>query len=220
MNIHQNTTVGEVAAAMPGVLPVFQELKIDFCCGGKKPLMDALDERGVSVDGFLELVEAQQAARRSGAGTQDFSQMNPAALTRYIEDTHHVYLRHALPEIDEMLLLVLKAHGGNHPELFEVYKLFGRLKADLSQHLVKEEALLFPALSQSAEAGALAAEIVNEHEGAGKLLEAMRGASFDYAVPADACMSYQTVYALLPEMESDLHQHIHLENNILMKGLA
>jgi regulator of cell morphogenesis and NO signaling len=218
MKIHQNTTVGEVAAAMPGALPVLQRLKIDFCCGGKASLLGALGERGVSVDEFLQMVEAHEARRDGGA--QDFSKMAPEDLTRHIEATHHEYLRHALPEVDELFLKVLKAHGVNHPELFEVYKLFGRLKAELNQHLIKEEALLFPALTRGDEAYALAAEIMAEHEGAGALLEAMRSVSSDYAVPADACMTYRRVYALLPELEADLHQHIHLENNILMKDLA
>ncbi len=220
MKIQKNTTVGEVAAVMPGALPVFQELKIDFCCGGKALLLNALGERGVSEGEFLKMVEAQEDAKQRIGDAKDFTKMTAEDLTHHIEDTHHDYLRRLLPEIDELFLKVLKAHGGNHPELFEVYKLFGRLKAELSQHLIKEEALLFPALVRGDEAGALSAEIAAEHDGAGKLLEAMRSVSNDYAVPADACMTYRRVYALLPEMEQDLHQHIHLENNILMKDLA
>jgi len=33
--------------------------------------------------------------------------------------------------------------------------------------------------------------------------------------PVEACVSYQTLYQALQEFEADLHQHIHLENNIL-----
>lgn len=220
MKIQKNTTVGEVAATMPGALPVFQQLKIDFCCGGKALLSGELDARGVSEGEFLQMVEAHEAAQRRSGGAKDFTQMAPEDLTRHIEDTHHDYLRHTLPEIDELLLKVLKAHGANHSELFDVYKLFGRLKSDLNQHLIKEEALLFPAMNRGDEAGALAAEIKAEHEGAGELLEAMRSLSNDYAVPADACMTYRRVYELLPELEADLHQHIHLENNILMRDAA
>lgn len=221
MIIHENMTVGEVAAAIPGALPVFQELNVDFCCGGKKPLADALAERNISVQAFLARANEQAAARGgSEAGTQNFAQMSPAVLSYYIEDTHHDYLRRALPEIDELLVHVLRAHGGNHPELFALYKLFGRLKSELMQHLVKEETLLFPALvrGESPTAG-LAEEIVQEHEGAGGLLEAMRRTALDYKAPADACMTYRRAYELLPELEDDLHRHIHLENNILLRGL-
>jgi regulator of cell morphogenesis and NO signaling len=220
MNIYKSAMVGEIAAAVPGALQIFQELKIDFCCGGKNLLADALAERGVGVEEFFARATARAAERWDGVGKQDFAQMSPAVLTVYIEDTHHEYLRHALPEIDELLVKVLKAHGRNHLELFEVYKLFGRLKSELTQHLVKEETLLFPAMAQGASpAEGLAAEIFSEHEGAGELLEGMRSAAIDYKVPEDACATYRRVYQLLPELEGDLHQHIHLENNILLRGL-
>ncbi len=220
MNIKKNVMVGEIATAVPGAVQVFQELKIDFCCGGKNLLADALSEHGVSVEEFLTHANARAAERREGVENQDFAQMSPAVLTTYIEDTHHEYLRRMLPEIDELLVKVLKAHGRNHSELFEVYKLFGRLNSELTQHLVKEETLLFPALAQGVSpAEGLAAEIVGEHEGAGELLEVMRSATFDYKVPEDACATYRRVYQLLPDLEGDLHQHIHLENNILLRGL-
>ena len=224
MMIQENTTVGNIAAVMPEVLPVFQDLGIDYCCGGKRPLKEALDEKQLNLDQFLTLVNTREAERKTNAGRKDFSAMSPAVLSAYIEDTHHDYLRRALPEIDQLLLKVLRAHGANHRELFQVYTLYGRLKSDLEQHLVKEETLLFPALAKGGalegDTGRLADEIVSEHEAAGELLRALRETTSDYAVPGDACQTYQKVYALLPELEHDLHQHIHLENNILLKGLV
>ena len=55
----------------------------------------------------------------------------------------------------------------------------------------------------------------HEHDAAGNALRAMRLASVGYAPPPDACISYQTLYKALADFEVDLHQHIHLENNIL-----
>jgi len=224
MKIQEYATVGEIAASMPEALAVFQELGIDYCCGGKRPLKDALDEKRTSVDQFAALVSAREAGRKANAGRRDFTAMSPAALTAYIEDTHHEYLRSALPEIGELLHRVLRAHGANHRELYNVYALYGRLRSDLEQHLVKEETLLFPALAhggaQAGETARLAGEIVSEHEAAGELLRALRDATWDYAVPADACPTYEKVFRLLPELERDLHQHIHLENNVLLKGMA
>jgi regulator of cell morphogenesis and NO signaling len=43
----------------------------------------------------------------------------------------------------------------------------------------------------------------------------MRAAANSYLAPPDACISFQTLYQALVEFEADLHQHIHLENNIL-----
>jgi regulator of cell morphogenesis and NO signaling len=54
-----------------------------------------------------------------------------------------------------------------------------------------------------------------EHDTAGDLLRELRALSSDYEVPADGCISYQTLYQALEAFEQDLHQHIHLENNIL-----
>ncbi len=223
MMIEKNMTVGAIAASMPDALPVFQRLGIDFCCGGKKPLQDALAEKYLNEEQFFGMVEAERANRSSNAERTDFTDMSPAVLTAYIEDTHHDYLRRTLPEIDKLMLAVLRAHGKNHGELFEVYRLFGRLKTELEQHLIREETMLFPALAEAGTQGrnimALAAEIIKEHEGAGALLEQLHHVTGDFTPPADACQSYRRVYALLPKLEDDLHRHIHLENNILLKNI-
>ena len=222
MSNNYHTTVGAVAASIPEAIYVFRKLGVDFCCGGKKPLAEALLEKGVNPDQFYELVE-QEKARKENVERRDFSNMSQAVLSTYIEDTHHAYLRDTLPEIDALLLAVLRAHGKNHGELFETYRLFGRLKADLEQHLIKEETLLFPALSQEgaqAQIRGLSAEIIEEHEAAGEILEDLVRVTGGFQVPSDACLSYERVYALLPAFIEDLHTHIHLENNILLKDLG
>ncbi len=223
MMINQQETVGSFAASAPEALPVFQKLGIDFCCGGKKPLPEALAEKEVNPERFEELLE-EERSRKESVKRVNFSDMSSSVLSTYIEDTHHAYLRNALPEISALLLAVLRAHGKNHGELFEVYRLFGKLKTDLEQHLIKEETLLFPALTGAgapqAEIKPLAAEIMEEHEAAGEILEDLIRITGAFAVPADACLSYQRVYALLPALIEDLHTHIHLENNILLKDLG
>ena len=222
MSNNYHTTVGAVAASIPEAINVFRKLGVDFCCGGKKPLAEALLEKGMNPDQFYELVE-QEKARKENVERRDFSNMSQAVLSTYIEDTHHAYLRDTLPEIDALLLAVLRAHGKNHGELFEAYRLFGRLKADLEQHLIKEETLLFPALSQEGaqeQIRGLSAEIIEEHEAAGEILEDLVRVTGGFQVPSDACLSYERVYALLPALIEDLHTHIHLENNILLKDLG
>ena len=220
----QTRRIGDIVGAYPRAAEAFKAWNIDYCCGGKRPLRDALDEKRTTADQFAALVDAREAGRKANAGRTDFTAMSPAVLSAYIEDTHHEYLRRALPEIGALLMKVLRAHGANHRELYDVYTLFGRLRSDIEGHLVKEETQLFPALTQgglqAGEAARLAGEIVSEHEAAGELLRALRDATNDYTVPDDACPTYQKAYRLLPELERDLHQHIHLENNILLKGVA
>jgi regulator of cell morphogenesis and NO signaling len=126
----------------------------------------------------------------------------------------------ALPQISELFGSVLKAHGRNHPELFKVHGLFGALRTDLEQHLIKEETTLFPALSEGNHGVSdLAREIKDEHENAGKILKELRGITNNYTVPPDGCPTFKRLYRSLEEMESDLFLHIHLENNILLRGM-
>lgn len=226
MTLNQNMTVGAAAAAEPDTLAVFQKLGIDFCCGGKHPLAEALTEKQVSFERFLELTAEEHRSRenRANAAPQvDFNQMSPAVLSAYIEDTHHDYLRMVLPQISELMLAVLRAHGKNHREVFEVYRLYGALRADLEQHLIKEEKLLFPGMAGTAPRGELAAlamDIVSEHEAAGAVLDKLRSLTNDFTPPADACLTFRKAYSLMAALEQDLHQHIHLENNILLRDFA
>ena len=55
----------------------------------------------------------------------------------------------------------------------------------------------------------------NEHESAGEILVQIRKVTGDYTLPDDACPTFRALYEELEQMEKDLHQHIHLENNIL-----
>ena len=54
-----------------------------------------------------------------------------------------------------------------------------------------------------------------EHDHAGNLLKEIRMLSNDYFPPQDACTTYRLSFAALKAFELDLHQHVHLENNIL-----
>ena len=125
---------------------------------------------------------------------------------------------------------VSSKHGGNHPELLRVRTLFGQLCDDLRPHMFKEEMILFPYVKQMEQSVAAGRPMpyapfgtvgnpvrvmMSEHDTAGDILRELRATTADYAAPADACVSYQTLYRALEELEKDLHQHIHLENNVL-----
>jgi regulator of cell morphogenesis and NO signaling len=222
MNLrNQETTIGAIVAELPKASEVFSKFGIDFCCGGHRRLTEVMEQQGLESEKvYQELQTLKEGRELSYAGSQ-FTEMSVEALTDYIEDTHHSYLREALPNIADLLSTILRVHGMNHKELFEVYKIFGTLKTDLEQHLLKEEAMLFPTMEDGSgkevQIKELATEIIQEHESAGALLERLRAITKDYQVPADACGTFAKAYAMLEEMEKDLHQHIHLENNILLK---
>jgi regulator of cell morphogenesis and NO signaling len=125
---------------------------------------------------------------------------------------------------------VIGAHGANHPELIHVGELFHRLCADLRPHMFKEEQVLFPYIMAMEKAAAQnrpnpltpfgtvnnpVRMMMMEHDMAGEILRELRVLTSDYLAPPNACISYQTLYQALEAFEKDLHQHIHLENNIL-----
>jgi len=222
-NSDKNATIGGIVAVFPQASSIFSEFGIDFCCGGNRLLADVIQKQGINeVEIYAKLHQAHQKRKSTYQNqSNDFNKMSSPVISAYIEDTHHSYLRRALPEISEVLSTVLRAHGKNHPELFVVYRLFGGLKADLEQHLLKEETILFPELAQPDENHneiiLHVTEIIKEHEAAGEILSELRRVTHDYSIPEDACNTYKRAYTLLIEFENDLHQHIHLENNILLK---
>lgn len=228
--INSETTVRDVAVQLPQSTRLFETLNIDYCCGGNRPLSDACDSAGVEVDNVLEMLTALDQPEASEKGTGDFQKLSLTELIAHIVETHHIFTRTEMKRIEALSAKVIGAHSANHPELFKVGNLFQRLCADLLPHMFKEEQILFPyivAMEQSETQGQpfpLAPfgtvrnpvwMMTKEHDSAGEILRELRVVTADYRVPPDGCISYHTLYQALEGFEKDLHQHIHLENNIL-----
>lgn len=211
-------TVRSIAAALPATAGVFKSYGVDYCCGGQRILSGVLRDQHIDeAKLYARLNEVYDQARRIKSET-DFSKLSSEDLVQHIENTHHAYLREALPKISELFGAVLRAHGQKHPELFDLHRVFSRLRSDLEQHLGKEEAILFPSLGEepSPETKRLSQEIKAEHDEAGSALRELRRISGDYIAPSDACPTYAKLYEALEQFEDDLHEHVHLENNILL----
>ena len=229
MKFQSSQPVGQIVAAYPGAAMLFKRYNIDFCCGGGKPLAEALADRGISEQGFVgELHEAYQAYLNRGALELDWREEPLGALADHIVTAHHQYLRQALPALSGFVAKVDRVHGDRHPELRLVNESFHRLKQELEEHMAAEEALLFPVIRTYEETGARAdldralqtlAELEAEHAEAGGILASIRQATGDYRLPPDACRTYMVTYHELAELESDMFMHIHLENNILFARL-
>lgn len=223
---NERTTIGEVVATLPAATDIFRQFEIDFCCGGHRALSEVIRQQGINEQQLYSKLEQAQQQRKDSYQEQkhDFMSMSPEVLSAYIEDTHHSYLRKVLPQAMELLNTILRVHGKNHRELFELYSVFGQLKTELEQHLLKEETMVFPELGHKDEnldtITTLTNEIINEHEAAGELLRRLKELTNDYQAPSDGCGTYEKTYQLLEEIEKDIHQHIHLENNILLKKYA
>jgi regulator of cell morphogenesis and NO signaling len=230
MSLSTARTVREWALEIPAATRIFEELGIDYCCGGDRSLEEACAASNLSVDKVLDSLElAEQTAR---AKTKDRNwQMEPLAdLVVHINHTHHKYTREEIARLGPLFDKVVSVHGKNHPELQHIRATFRGLAQELTMHMMKEEAVLFPYIVRMEEAviqqepvlpppfGTVqnpVAMMMHEHDSAGDALRAMSQASAGYTPPGDACVSYQTLYKALADFETDLHQHIHLENNIL-----
>lgn len=129
-----------------------------------------------------------------------------------------------LPQLSPYVTKVLRVHGPEQPHLVQVHKLFNDLKADLEQHLMKEETKAFPLIIQFEQNPTkeneqamreVIEELVTEHDTAGDIIKEIRKITNDFTPPFDACGTYRLVYNRLEALEEDLFTHIHLENNIL-----
>ncbi len=214
-------TVGELVRERPSRSRVFERLGIDYCCGGKVSLQAACAGRGLAVSAVL--AELQQAGPEEGE--TDWSQATLADLTTHIEATHHAYLRAELPRLQALLAKVQPVHGARHPWLAELAPIYLALQAELAAHLLKEERILFPYIRRLGGDGAgeacfatvrqPIAMMEHEHDQAGAALATMRRLTSDYTAPEDACGTFRALLDGLAELEADLHQHIHKENNLL-----
>ena len=228
--ISSEMTVREVAIQLPQSTRLFEKLKIDYCCGGNRPLTDACASIGLEVGEVLGMLDSVSGAESQGDGATDFQQLPLSELITYILDTHHVFTKLEMTRLESLSKKVISVHGENHPELHTVGTLFDALCADLKPHMFKEEQVLFPYIVAIAQAYSQKTPVpfgpfgtVNnpirmmmmEHDKVGDILRDLRTTTSDYSAPADGCISYRTFYEALEAFEKDLHQHIHLENNIL-----
>lgn len=219
-----NQTIGESVTLNPELVRVYMDYGVDFCCGGDRTVREAIERDADEIEKLI--VEAEIAIEQASQFTVDSSRMKLSdfstnQLIDRIVTQHHSYLKAELPIISELMFKILMVHGENHPELFEIHKLFGGLKTELEGHLVKEEVLLFPKLrANDSECKALIEELEAEHDGAGDALHQLTDLTNHFRLPEDACTTYQMVYEKLKVLVADMYMHVHTENNVLFKRFA
>lgn len=218
MDIRERT-VGDLAVEMPLSIRVFEAWKIDYCCGGRTPLPDAVAAAGKSVDEFLVALDVL-----ADVPTRDWSGDTLTTMAGNIVSTYHGYTREELQLLEPLAQKVLGVHGDRRPELADVLSLLCALRDDMLPHMLKEEQVLFPYVTQL-EAGSAPTpffgtvknpvrKMMAEHDRVGELLASLRSVTDDYTPPESACFSYRELYRRLSEFEQRTHEHIHLENNL------
>jgi regulator of cell morphogenesis and NO signaling len=227
MQDFSNLTIREIAVASPATARVFEEYKIDYCCGGRRKIQEVCADSGIDP---YALLQAINSALESHKESNEPEQMEPSQLIDYIIDKHHVFTRTELFRLASLVEKVSSKHGERHPELYKLKEVFLTLLDDLMPHMKKEEAILFPYIHELSRAKARSTTpmiapfgVVShpigvmriEHDEAGLILREMRQLTNDYTLPEGACPSFGALYFGLQELEKDLHRHIHLENNVL-----
>lgn len=224
-NIDPQTTVGQLVRERPSRARIFELHKIDYCCGGKTPLADACERKGVSADSLLQQISDLDATGGDESEV-DADAMSLTELADHIEATHHAYLREELPRLDLMTEKVSRVHGYKDPRLQQVRQAFVALRAELEPHMMKEERILFPIVRQleastsrtELHCGSVAnpiRQMEHEHDQAGDALAILREATDGFDPPDWACNTYRAMLDALEELEANMHQHIHKENNVL-----
>ncbi|MDP5199956.1 iron-sulfur cluster repair di-iron protein [Flavobacterium sp. DG2-3] len=224
----KNKTIGSFVAEDFRTAAVFSKYKIDFCCKGNRTVTEVCEKQNIDADALLENV--LQVAQSENNGNIDFNSWPLDLLADYIEKTHHRYVEEKTNVILPFLDKLCKVHGANHPELFKINELFIGCAGELSQHMKKEELVLFPFVKRMVKTkesdGILSqpsfgtvsnpiAMMMHEHDNEGERFREIAALTNNYNPPADACTTYRVTFAMLKEFEADLHKHIHLENNIL-----
>lgn len=216
--------VRDIVLQFPKAADYFKAQRIDFCCGGAKPLAEAAAEKGLDAEAMVQ--ELNQLQQQHPVLEEDtaWNDASSEELVNYIVNKHHRYLREELPLISQNVTKVFRVHGEDSPHLGEMHRLFNMLREELLQHTAKEEESEFPkmlAYSQNpseeglAELRGLLQGLEEEHDGAGEILRELRRVTNDYTPPAHACTTYRLTYARLEELEGMTFEHVHLENNIL-----
>jgi regulator of cell morphogenesis and NO signaling len=220
----ENSTLSDLVSRDVRAGAIFDRHGLDYCCGGARSLADGCAQRGINLAAVLSELEALSPESREHVAD------DPASLIDYIVLRHHAYVRASMPMIQEHLTKVVAAHGTNHAELSAVDTEFAKIARELTQHMVKEEQVLFPYIRALASAvgsgGAPPPDMFGtvqnpirmmeiEHQVVGDALAAIRHLTGGYQPPADACATYRLVLQELTAFERDLAAHVHLEDHVL-----
>ncbi|HEY4169138.1 MAG TPA: iron-sulfur cluster repair protein YtfE [Reyranella sp.] len=204
-------TVGEIAANLPGATAVFRRFGMDFCCKGNVALADSARERGV------DLADVERALAALDSGSLPDVPQESASLVDHIISRYHDTHRRELPELIQLARKVEKVHAKRSDVPRGLADLLERMSTELQQHMAKEELILFPAMKQSMAAGLdmPIARMRHEHDDHGAHLRELDRLTNGITAPADACRTWQALYAGLTKLTDELMEHIHLENNVL-----
>lgn len=221
-SLSPETTVAQLVTTQPGRAKIFEQLGIDYCCGGDRSLAEACRSHDLDPDTVVRMLDA--TAHTGPSDDTDWTSASLGELIDHITSTHHEYLRRELPRLEPLLMRVTEAHGEEVPWLDPVLEIFQTLKVDLETHMMSEEERVFPSIralesdsdpTESSLDRQGIEKMIDEHDDTGTALDRLRELTNGFTPPENACPKFQAAMDGLQKLETDLHQHVHKENNIL-----
>ena len=223
--IDSGARLGELVAERPSRAQLFEQLRLDYCCGGRQTLTAACTKHGLELDEVLAALRAldERDPRSAGIESRDWREAGTTELSEHIVTVHHDGLRDSLPRIDRLLATVVRVHGDRAPRLRDAQRRFGEIRSELEPHLTTEESELFPACIASDRTGTPVAELLLEHHEAehaalGHALTPSGPCVATTTADTALCTTHRALLDALEAFEQDLHQHVHEENNILLRA--
>ncbi len=228
MTLNREQSLGSIVSMYPDTVKVMNQYKLDYCCNGNESLAKAIGKLTVDQNEVLAALE-KAMVQQTPEEVTDWGLKTMSELIDHILETHHVFMRETLDELNWLIFKVLKVHFKGHgDQLLKIHLLFGHLKTELEAHLVKEEEHLFPKIkvyemTKNPELKRAIRDFIKateaEHDGAGELFKQIEAATDDFTAPEGVCTSYKRMFALLDALEKDTFNHIHLENSVLFTKL-
>jgi regulator of cell morphogenesis and NO signaling len=226
------STVADIVSRSPATAVLFEKYQIDYCCGGHASLEASCQAKGITAAALLKEIQTLQTQEKQDEKEHDWlHEESIDTVIDFILDTYHAPLKTELVSLQALVAKVARVHGERHPELSDMEAIVTALAMELTQHMQKEETILFPLMRQIYQKwlddsapmpGHACGTVQNpirvmeqEHDEAGRALRQLRDLSHEYQLPEDACASYKALYTRLEKLEQDLHRHVHLENYVL-----
>lgn len=208
------TTLGQLVASHPQAARVLHRHRMDFCCGGERSVQEACDGAGLEPRVLLEEIEQEPPRDETSAHWVD-APLND--LIRHIIARYHEPLRQELPRLVALARKVEEAHADEPGCPRGLASLLRNVMAGVESHLAKEEQILFPSIQagRGPLAGMPVRAMMLEHEDHGRNLRRIRELTEDLSLPPHPCQAWVELYRALGTFETELMDHIHLENNIL-----
>lgn len=217
--VSPETPVGEIVAADPAAARVFEALQIDFCCGGKSPLTEACEPRGLDPATVLAMIAATDRVPATPGDEHDLSDASIEQICEHVVASHHDRAREELERIAALAEKVERAHAASNPRLHDLRARFTDLRHEMESHMDTEESVVFPACRQvgggNSDLEPLLVAHEAEHSEIGSELAAIRDLADDYDEERAFCNTHRVLLHSLREFEIDTHQHVHEENNVL-----